>query len=438
MDLLRSLSDGYAKINVATRTGAIDVVFVEQGDGTFASTPFHVRFGKLGCMWSGSKVVNLEINDAEVELTMVLDDNGMAHFSDGENNEEEMGDMEVKEEVHEEVKEQIASRRRDMMRKLKRQRSMSSGDMSIVELRDLMQKSEMPQLSASHRATSDGDLTEKEVVFDHQDEQGKVEEKVERNTLRLNKEEMEEVGLRLGGNSVVFSVTTRFQGTYRASCHVYVWQQKDKIVISDIDGTITRSDVRGMILPLIGAGSWAQEEVVRLYNLIVANGYKILYLSARSISQAADTKGYLEHLAQDGLSLPPGPLFLNPASLLQAGRLEVIEKTPELFKIECLTKLQELYSRPTPYFAGYGNRPNDSIAYKAVGIPISRIFLINKLGVLSGQVALNQQSSYSGHCSLVSLLFPPISIQSSEQVNFCVEPLPLIHPDDPLIQNKDM
>ena len=166
-------------------------------------------------MWSGSKVVNLEINDAEVELTMVLDDNGVAHFSDGEKNEEEMGDMEVKEEVHEEVKEQIASRRRDMMRKLKRQRSMSSGDMSIVELRDLMQKSEMPQLSASHRATSDGDLTEKEVVFDHQDEQGKVEEKVERNTLRLNKEEMEEVGLRLGGNSVVFSVTTRFQGTYR-------------------------------------------------------------------------------------------------------------------------------------------------------------------------------------------------------------------------------
>ena len=43
MDLLRSLSDGCSKINVATRTGAIDVVFVEQNDGTFASTPFHVR-----------------------------------------------------------------------------------------------------------------------------------------------------------------------------------------------------------------------------------------------------------------------------------------------------------------------------------------------------------------------------------------------------------
>ena len=45
--------------------------------------------------------------------------------------------------------------------------------------------------------------------------------------------------------------------------------------------------------------------------------HRLLYLSARSISQAADTKFYLEQLRQDGLSLPPGPLFLNPKSLLQ-------------------------------------------------------------------------------------------------------------------------
>ena len=44
---------------------------------------------------------------------------------------------------------------------------------------------------------------------------------------------------------------------------------------------------------------------------------RLLYLSARSISQAADTKFYLEQLKQDGLGLPSGPLFLNPKSLLQ-------------------------------------------------------------------------------------------------------------------------
>jgi hypothetical protein len=31
-----------------------------------------------------------------------------------------------------------------------------------------------------------------------------------------------------------------------------VWGQQERIVISDIDGTITKSDVRGMLLPMIG------------------------------------------------------------------------------------------------------------------------------------------------------------------------------------------
>ena len=63
--------------------------------------------------------------------------------------------------------------------------------------------------------------------------------------------------------------------------------------------------------------------------------------------------------------------------MLQAGRLEVIEKRPELFKIECLTKLRQLFNCSTPFFAGYGNRQNDLVAYEAVGIPRCTIFLIN-------------------------------------------------------------
>ena len=50
------------------------------------------------------------------------------------------------------------------------------------------------------------------------------------------------------------SVTTQFQGTAWCSCNAFVWRGDEKVVISDIDGTITRSDVRGMILPKIGMG----------------------------------------------------------------------------------------------------------------------------------------------------------------------------------------
>ena len=61
---------------------------------------------------------------------------------------------------------------------------------------------------------------------------------------------------------------------------------------------------------------------------------------------------------------------------MQAGRLEVIEKRPELFKIECLTKLRQLFKCSSPFFAGYGNRQNDLVAYEAVGIPRCTLLII--------------------------------------------------------------
>ena len=46
--------------------------------------------------------------------------------------------------------------------------------------------------------------------------------------------------LKNGPNDVVFSVTTQYQGTCRCEGTIYLWNWDDKVVISDIDGTITR------------------------------------------------------------------------------------------------------------------------------------------------------------------------------------------------------
>lgn len=43
-----------------------------------------------------------------------------------------------------------------------------------------------------------------------------------------------------GPNDAVFSVTTQYQGTCRCQGTIYLWNWDDKIIISDIDGTITR------------------------------------------------------------------------------------------------------------------------------------------------------------------------------------------------------
>ena len=50
----------YNDINAATLTGAIDVIVVEQEDGSLLCSPFHVRFGKLGVLRSKEKTVRVD------------------------------------------------------------------------------------------------------------------------------------------------------------------------------------------------------------------------------------------------------------------------------------------------------------------------------------------------------------------------------------------
>lgn len=59
---LSNFKDFYNDINTATLTGAIDVIVVEQPDGTYKCSPFHVRFGKLGVLRSKEKVVSKHLN----------------------------------------------------------------------------------------------------------------------------------------------------------------------------------------------------------------------------------------------------------------------------------------------------------------------------------------------------------------------------------------
>lgn len=57
--VFNNLNKFYTEINPATLTGAIDVVVVEQEDGSLHCSPFHVRFGKLGVLRSREKVVRI-------------------------------------------------------------------------------------------------------------------------------------------------------------------------------------------------------------------------------------------------------------------------------------------------------------------------------------------------------------------------------------------
>ncbi|XP_027476996.2 phosphatidate phosphatase LPIN1 isoform X2 [Zalophus californianus] len=227
-----------------------------------------------------------------------------------------------------------------------------------------------------------------------------------RKTLRLTSEQLKSLKLKNGPNDVVFSVTTQYQGTCRCEGTIYLWNWDDKVIISDIDGTITRSDTLGHILPTLGK-DWTHQGIAKLYHKVSQNGYKFLYCSARAIGMADMTRGYLHWVNERGTVLPQGPLLLSPSSLFSALHREVIEKKPEKFKVQCLTDIKNLFFPNTePFYAAFGNRPADVYSYKQVGVSLNRIFTVNPKGELVQEHAKTNISSYVRLCEVVDHVFP--------------------------------
>uniref|UniRef100_A0A4W6CF42 phosphatidate phosphatase n=1 Tax=Lates calcarifer TaxID=8187 RepID=A0A4W6CF42_LATCA len=230
-------------------------------------------------------------------------------------------------------------------------------------------------------------------------------------SLRLSSDQIASLKLREGPNDVTFSITTQYQGTCRCEGTIYLWNWDDKVIISDIDGTITKSDVFGQILPQLGK-DWTHQGIAKLYHSVHENGYKFLYCSARAIGMADMTRGYLHWVNDRGTLLPQGPLMLSPSSLFSAFHREIIEKKPEKFKIECLTDIKNLFFPNThPFYAAFGNRESDVFAYKQVGVPVCRIFTVNPKGELILEQAKGNKTSYSRLSELVEHVFPLRSSQ---------------------------
>ncbi|KRZ73525.1 Phosphatidate phosphatase LPIN3, partial [Trichinella papuae] len=249
-------------------------------------------------------------------------------------------------------------------------------------------------LSFNHREA----LSDSEIVESAEEREARLTPTGTRyqRSLRLTSEQLKSLPLKPGTNKARFSVTTKYQGTCICECYIFVWKWDDKVVVSDIDGTITKSDVLGQILPIMG-GQWAQSGVAQLFTRIVDNNYRILYLSARAIGQSTWTKNYLNSVVQDRLYLPDGPLLLSPTSLISALHREIIEKKPEVFKTSCLMEIRALFpASADPFYAGFGNKLNDIIAYKAAGIPVHRMYCIDHRGVIKSAVkSLNLSKNMS-------------------------------------------
>jgi phosphatidate phosphatase PAH1 len=222
-------------------------------------------------------------------------------------------------------------------------------------------------------------------------------------SLTPSSEQLDALDLQPGPNTLRFIVET---SAAEISCRIFLWDNDAKIVISDVDGTITRSDVLGHVLPAVGR-DWSHVGVAGLYTEIAKRGYKFMYLTARPIGQASQTRSFLHNVIQGGSRLPNGPVLMSPNRLVESFTREVIRRKPQEFKIDALRKVRNLFPPDyNPFHAGFGNRETDVISYRAVGLIPQRIFVVNpqaELAVMN--VRYESTSSYSSLRELVDNVF---------------------------------
>jgi len=56
----------------------------------------------------------------------------------------------------------------------------------------------------------------------------------------MAKRDQKKLKLKSGANPVIFSVTTKLQGKALCAANIFFWKSDVNILISDIDGTITK------------------------------------------------------------------------------------------------------------------------------------------------------------------------------------------------------
>ncbi|KAG5987799.1 hypothetical protein E4U54_004871 [Claviceps lovelessii] len=225
-------------------------------------------------------------------------------------------------------------------------------------------------------------------------------------TLRLTSAQLKALDLRHGENSMSFTVN-------RATCsaNMFLWKHETPVVISDIDGTITKSDALGHVLNMIGR-DWTHTGIAKLYSDIAQNGYNIMYLTSRSVGQADSTRAYVNGVVQGGCRMPHGPTILSPDRTMAALRREVYLRQPHVFKMATLRDISSLYGPDhSPFYAGFGNRLTDQISYRTVDVPRTRIFTINSNSEVSlDLLSLNKlKMSYVNINEVVDHYFPPVA-----------------------------
>jgi len=445
--LLTSMSDMF-DFNQATLSGCVDIVVVRQRDGTLKSTPFHVRFGKLKVLKSKDKYVRIQVNNQPTRLTMKLGDAGEGFFeeevvkvfkhqaSSDENSQVIANDaLPVASAAQRGISPLGHQQKQKLATMLSMQHAKSAGTTmtkacsnsrnlgeTAMEIEEGFEGDDLDDLLLCEEPTRQQSNPPQGLSQSMEVESPKIKmvKKIKMKSLRPSSDQLKSLNLRLGANTVSYTVHTALQGTQTVNAHIYYWHENTNIIISDIDGTITKTDFLGHLMPMVGK-DWSQPGIAPLYSNIRRNGYQILYLTSRPIGQAKQTKDFLHSVYQDGKMLPHGPLIMSPDRMLPSVKREIIFKRPELFKMAVLKDIRSLFPADhNPFHAGFGNRPTDAIAYNSVGIPLEKVYIVNPKGDIHHHTDA-EFKSYALINSMVKEMFPDILRDPKSRLAECLD-----------------
>jgi hypothetical protein len=191
------------------------------------------------------------------------------------------------------------------------------------------------------------------------------------------------------------NVTMLVEGDYsRADFKVHVWKRGTKAVVTDIDATLTTSDLQMVVSQIanIVGGRYSPPayrcaaELMRLY---AEKGYKIIYLTGRG--------GFLRSLTAHWLAekgFPSGALSFMEWFMIPPGNT-----TQGNYKASYLADL--VRSKGISLAYAYGNAVHDATAYLSAGIPRTNIFIIGKnagsqgTGAITGDYCSHLQAARS-------------------------------------------
>lgn len=168
-----------------------------------------------------------------------------------------------------------------------------------------------------------------------------------------------------------------------AHANIFLWSYTDKVVISDIDGTITKSNAGGIYDTILTERySHCHEEVCQFFTTVATEQQiQVLYVTSRPISLASRTRKFLDNLRQQQHRLPDGPVLGFRGNIAQLLIMELVSYQTHHFKAEILWSnvvepFRKAGLKQGIFQAAFGNTVMDVQAYNMVAVPLSRTYLI--------------------------------------------------------------